>query len=138
MSVTESVCPKCGATAGANHYCTNCGLDLSAQYELPSREEWIHRHGQPSATSHQTPSSALSVAPAGNERILEGDSGAATVGVRDGTLGDAISGARLSSVVVFAGLFLAIVGSIAPWVTTPLSSASGTEGDWSSPVFDDT
>jgi hypothetical protein len=129
MSITESVCPKCGATAGANHYCTNCGLHLDAQYELPSRVEWLRRRGQATDTSHRSPSSELGVAPAGNESVSEGEGGRNGIGAPAGTLGDAISGARLSSVAVFAGLALVIVGSIAPWATSPLSSVSGTEGD---------
>jgi hypothetical protein len=45
------------------------------------------------------------------------------------TLGDALSNATLPSLAVFIGLLIAAVGSVAPWVTTPLSSASGINGD---------
>lgn len=44
MSVTELVCPRCGASAAADSkFCGNCGLDLSSQFELPTRGEWEAR-----------------------------------------------------------------------------------------------
>jgi hypothetical protein len=45
VSITERVCPRCGTVPRADHkYCGNCGLDLAAQFELPSRQEWRAQH----------------------------------------------------------------------------------------------
>ena len=43
MSITEVVCPRCGTVRGPddNKFCTNCGLNLAAQFELPSCGECL-------------------------------------------------------------------------------------------------
>lgn len=45
------------------------------------------------------------------------------------TLGSVVAGVSVDDAVVYGVLILAIVGSIAPWATSPLSSASGFDGD---------
>jgi hypothetical protein len=45
------------------------------------------------------------------------------------TVGDALSGMRVDRAAMLGGAVLAVIGSIGPWVTSPLSSASGTDGD---------
>ena len=47
MSVTENVCPQCGASATSSpRFCSDCGLDLGSQYALPTRAEWETRQLQ--------------------------------------------------------------------------------------------
>lgn len=41
----ELVCPRCGSPAGQRPYCSNCGLNLLEQDELPSAEQWRARGG---------------------------------------------------------------------------------------------
>lgn len=45
------------------------------------------------------------------------------------TIGQAIAGTDLLTAAMLAGLGLVVIGSIGPWVTAPLSSASGLDGD---------
>lgn len=46
MSTVEVVCPRCGAPMTAPpRYCSECGLELASQYQLPTREEWLARQG---------------------------------------------------------------------------------------------
>jgi hypothetical protein len=45
------------------------------------------------------------------------------------TLGDAFSGMDIQTAGALAGLILVVIGSLAPWVTAPLGSAAGTNGD---------
>jgi hypothetical protein len=40
---TDWVCPRCGSSGVGNQFCGGCGLDLTDQYELPSRAEWEAR-----------------------------------------------------------------------------------------------
>lgn len=37
---TSRVCPRCGSEAGEHEYCQTCGLHLTEQPELPTREQW--------------------------------------------------------------------------------------------------
>lgn len=41
------VCPRCGEEAGEQRFCGGCGLNLSAQNELPTRSEWEKAHVAP-------------------------------------------------------------------------------------------
>lgn len=41
--VSNLVCPRCGAAAGENDYCSTCGLHLAEQPELLTREQWEAR-----------------------------------------------------------------------------------------------
>src|SRR3954451_21799286 len=34
------VCPECGAAAGAELFCANCGRNLSRKKRIPTREAW--------------------------------------------------------------------------------------------------
>ena len=45
------------------------------------------------------------------------------------TLGSTISSTDLPTFAAYAGMAIAIVGSLAPWATSPISSASGISGD---------
>lgn len=45
------------------------------------------------------------------------------------TAGQMLNNLRVSTAAAALGLLLVIVGSFAPWVTTPLGSASGINGD---------
>lgn len=45
------------------------------------------------------------------------------------TLGDAISGVTVPAAAMAVGFVVCIVGSVAPWATSPLSSVPGTNGD---------
>lgn len=54
MSVTEKVCPRCGALAPtSSRFCSECGLDLASQYVLPTRAEWVARQLQTEDASAQ-------------------------------------------------------------------------------------
>lgn len=44
--MSERVCPRCGTVATGNDYCSQCGLHLAQQFELPTREEWVAEHGE--------------------------------------------------------------------------------------------
>jgi len=48
---------------------------------------------------------------------------------RHRTLGQAIADVTRADAAAIVALLLVIVGSLGPWVTTPLTSASGTSGD---------
>ena len=49
------VCPRCGEEAGEQRFCGGCGLNLSAQHELPTRSEW-EAHAAPDAATRGQPS----------------------------------------------------------------------------------
>jgi len=36
----ERVCPRCGEPAGEQRFCPSCGLNIAAQPEMPSHDEW--------------------------------------------------------------------------------------------------
>jgi hypothetical protein len=45
------VCPRCGEAAGEQRFCGQCGLNIAAQDELPTRAEWEARAaGAPAST----------------------------------------------------------------------------------------
>ena len=53
MSITKLVCLRCGTgPPEGDRYCRNCGLDLGAQFELPSLQEWRDRQQRPSQGPH--------------------------------------------------------------------------------------
>ena len=67
-SVQDFVCPQCGSAAGDTRFCAGCGLELSAQYELPSKEQWGARQAQTqlgngSPTAVQDPPPRVAVPP---------------------------------------------------------------------------
>jgi hypothetical protein len=45
------------------------------------------------------------------------------------TLGEALAGTDLVTAGALGGLALVVIGSLGPWVTAPLASAAGTNGD---------
>lgn len=51
------------------------------------------------------------------------------------TIGQALAGMDVLTAGALGGLLLVAVGSIAPWVTTPFGSASGTNGDGKSTLI---
>lgn len=57
------------------------------------------------------------------QRMIERDES------RPKTLGDAISGMSLATAAAVGALVLVVVGSLGPWATAPLASASGIDGD---------
>jgi hypothetical protein len=48
---------------------------------------------------------------------------------RPRTVGELVSRTTLPAAAIFLGLVLCIIGSLAPWATSPINSAAGIDGD---------
>jgi hypothetical protein len=48
------VCPRCGEEAGKQAFCGGCGLNLSAQHELPTRSKWEKAHIAPAQNAQSS------------------------------------------------------------------------------------
>src|SRR5271167_814384 len=63
---TTKVCPRCGEDAREQRFCGGCGLNLSAQHEIPTRAEW--EATQPTEAQAATPAQVSTTAhPAAEE-----------------------------------------------------------------------
>ena len=65
MAVVERACPRCGSASAAGHkFCGACGLDLAAQPQPVSREEWLAHHGEPHHSRNGGSNGGVQPAPA--------------------------------------------------------------------------
>lgn len=48
MAESEArVCPRCGSPADHSSFCSECGLELKSQGELPTRSQWVQAQQEP-------------------------------------------------------------------------------------------
>lgn len=66
MTNLERVCPRCGEEAGRDEFCSECGLHLWEQSELPTRDEWEQAGGE---GAHDAPTRSGNVDPDGRSVV---------------------------------------------------------------------
>ena len=71
----DRVCPRCGVRASGDVFCTECGFDLKAHGELPTRAEWLASRDEGSAEA-ETPSATDGTEPPGKNIRAQGPDGA--------------------------------------------------------------
>jgi hypothetical protein len=129
MSSTELVCPRCGTPPSPDQrFCGHCGLDLGAQYQLPTRQEWAARqYASASTSAFDDPAAPVDEAPdqfgATQEREQLGAAGARPtipsarprMGIGPGSLrgfGRRDTLLAVAGITLAVGLFLATIGSL--------------------------
>lgn len=123
--MSDLVCPRCGAVAAENEYCSTCGLHLAQQPELPTRERWEAR--QASALEHPAATGSHEGTDAGKSPLGAGVDEKLSASAR------APAGRPAVFWVTAAAALLMIIGGFGTWATATTVfgslSVAGTSGD---------
>lgn len=123
MSFSERVCPRCGVPATGAAVCGSCGLDLQAEFQLPTRDVWEairaergEAHDAFGTVAQESAPSTL-VAPASDSpSAYEPPSASASSPPSPAACAAAPSSLGLALLVT--GAVVAFVSSLLPWVDT--------------------